>query len=248
MAGCRNRCSAAAQGCAFGIGRAMGLEHDALRGHQAQNDKPGDAEDRQRRAPAERRTQRVAQDRRESVSEIAADPVRAVRVTEPLGRDVRVEDREIRGMEHAVADSHQRGDRIEPVDAGHEARDDRSAGEQAQSAKQHRTGAEAVDGESGRELRDAAREVKNAGERAERRERDVELGAAAAGTSTAAPAGRNATCRGRARSGRSLSHRGGTGRCRAVSKICTVKRACEERCRPPLYLIRGIPIPARGKR
>ncbi len=45
----------------------------------------------------------------------------------------------------------------------------------ARPAEQHRTGADAVDGETGRELGEPARRVEHAGKRPQRRERHVEL-------------------------------------------------------------------------
>jgi hypothetical protein len=93
-----------------------------------------------------------------------------------LRRHVRVEDREVDRMEHAVAEPHQDGDREEPQGAGHQRRGDRPAGEQAQAREQHRPRAEAVDGESAGELRDARADVERADQRAEERPRHVEFG------------------------------------------------------------------------
>ena len=53
--------------------------------------------------------------------------------------------------------------------------DQDAAGKQGQSAQQHRARAEAIDGESGAELADAARDVEHADQRPERREADVEF-------------------------------------------------------------------------
>ena len=131
----------------------------------------------ERETPAERRAEREAHDRRQRIAQVAADAVRAVRVAEPPRRDVGVEDREIGRMEHAVADPHQRDDRKEPADAGNEARDDDAAGGEGEPREEHRAGADAVDGEARRELRDAARRVVDADERAEDRVARAELGA-----------------------------------------------------------------------
>ena len=102
--------------------------------------------------------------------------MRAVRVPKASRRNARVQDREIRGMKDAVADAHQRGDRIKPQYRRRETRDDRSSGEQREPAEQHRTGAEAIDGKSGGELGEPASEIERACQGAQRRVRDVELG------------------------------------------------------------------------
>ena len=60
---------------------------------------------------------------------------------------------------------------------GASAASDGAAGEQPESAQQHRARAEAVDREAGDELRDAARGVEHADQHAEQRPRHVELGA-----------------------------------------------------------------------
>lgn len=90
-------------------------------------------------------------------------------------RDARVEDREIRRVEHAVADTHQHRDRIEPEDARGGAREDRAAREQPESAQEHGTSAVAVDGEARGELGEAAAEIEDSGQRAQRREGDAEF-------------------------------------------------------------------------
>ena len=116
------------------------------------------------------------------------------------------------GMEHAVADAHQRGDRKQPADAGDEAREHRAAGGERQPREQHRARAEAVDGEARRELRDAARRVEDADQRAEDGVARRRTRPAAAETAAAAPAGRSATAGARSRRRRSLWRRGGTSR------------------------------------
>ena len=51
--------------------------------------------------------------------------MRAVRVSEPAWRNVRVEYRKIRGMEDAVAQAHDESERKEPRDIRDETRDER---------------------------------------------------------------------------------------------------------------------------
>ncbi len=94
---------------------------------------------------------------------------------EALWRHARIENRKVRGVEHAVADPHQRGDRIEPEDAGRKTREDRPAGDQAEPPQKHGTRAEAVDGEPGRELGQSAGKIERAGKGAQCRERNVEF-------------------------------------------------------------------------
>ena len=159
------------------VGRAMRGEEAALRREHAQRDEAGHAHARERDAPVERRRQRVAHDRRQRVAQVAADAVRRVRVPEAPRRDVGVEDREVARVEDAVADAHQGHDRKQPVRAGRQPDDRRAAGEQPQTAQQHRTRAETVDREACDELGDAARGIEHADQRAEQRPRHVELGA-----------------------------------------------------------------------
>ncbi len=128
------------------------------------------------RPGAERRAaQRKAHHRRERIAEIAADAVRAVRVAEAARRDVGIENREIGGVKHAVAHTHQRDDREQPRDAGRETRERRPAGEQCQAGQQYRSRPEAVHREAGGELRDVARGVVDADLRCRARVTDAEL-------------------------------------------------------------------------
>ena len=141
-----------------------------------------------------------AHDRRQRVAEVAADAMRRVRVPEAPRRDVRVEDREVGGMEHAVADAHQRDDREQPARRPARATPaTRAAGEQRQAAEQHRPRADAVDGEAGDELGDAARRrrTRRPARRAASTRRRTRR--AAAETAAAARAGRSATARARRR-------------------------------------------------
>ena len=141
----------------------------------AENDEPDGAHHQQRHTPAERRAQSEAHDRRERVTEIPADTVRRIRVAEPARRDVRIEDREIGRVEDAVARAHDRSARKEPPGVRRERRGERAAGEQAETCQQHGACAEPVDDEARRELHEAARDVKYAGDEPEQRPRDVEL-------------------------------------------------------------------------
>ena len=127
--------------------------------------KPSAAHRGERETPSEGRTQREAHDGRDDVAEVAADPVRAVRVAEPPRLDVGVEDREIGWMEDTVADAHQRGDGKEPSDPGREAREHRSAGQQRETGQQNGARSDAIDDESRGELREAARRVEHADQR-----------------------------------------------------------------------------------
>ena len=161
--------------CEVRVLRLVRRQHRALRGEQRERGEADEAEDRERRAPAERGAGAVDDDRRDGVTQVAADAVRAVGVAKPLRRDVRVQDREVGRMEDAVADPHQRGDRIKPGDRRREPGEKCAAGQEPEAAQQHGTRAEAVDREAGGELRRATREIEGTGQRAQRRERDVEL-------------------------------------------------------------------------
>ena len=88
---------------------------------------------------------------------------------------MRVEDREIGRMEHAVADAHHRRERIEPQESRHHPREQRAAADHRQPAEQYAARADAVDHDPRGELREPARRVEHAHQEAERRERHVEL-------------------------------------------------------------------------
>ena len=85
----------------------------------------------------------------------AADAVRRVRVAEPPRRDVRVQDREVGGMEHAVAHAHHSRDREQPADPGRPAKRAACRRPAAPAAEQHGSRTEPVDVEAGGELRQA---------------------------------------------------------------------------------------------
>jgi hypothetical protein len=140
-----------------------------------EHEEAGERHRRERHAPAEERRETEAHDRRRCVADVAADAVRRVCVAEPARRDARVQDREVGGVEHAVAEAHQDDDREQPAHAGHERSEERAAGEQREAGEERGPRAEAVDEEPRGELRDARRRVERAHQRAEQRPRHVEL-------------------------------------------------------------------------
>ena len=156
--------------------RALRSEMDALRRQHSQHEKADDAHHDERPSPAERGAQTEADDRRQRVAEIAADAVHRIGVAEPLGVDVRVQDREIGRMEDAVANPHDRRGGKQPGRARGERCTERSRDQQRHARQQHRTRAEAIDRKSRSELRHAARGIKGSDECAQKRERDVEFG------------------------------------------------------------------------
>ncbi len=161
-------------------------------------------------APAERRAEREAHDRREGVAKVAADSVRAVRMAQPPRRDIGIEDREIRRVEHAIADAHQRDDGKQPADAGHDARDDDPAGGERQPREEHRARAKTIDREA--RQRTARRRSPHSRRRPACRgpHSSFRTRRAAAERAAAARAGRNATSGARSRRRRSPLRRGGT--------------------------------------
>jgi len=135
------------------------------------------AHDRECDAPAERRAEPEADDRRERVAQVATHAVRRIRIAEVPRCHARVENREVAGMENAVADPHHGGKRKQESRIRRERRTHRGRREQSHARQQHRLRAEAIDQEPGRELGDAARDVERADDHPEQGPRHVELGA-----------------------------------------------------------------------
>ncbi len=101
--------------------------------------------------------------------------MRAVGVTKPSCLDVRVEDGEVRGVEYTVANPHDGSERKQPEKAGDHPGQQDAACKQREPRQQHGAGTEAIDGEPGAELADAARDIEHADQRPERGEAHVEF-------------------------------------------------------------------------
>jgi hypothetical protein len=134
----------------------------------AQHGQSRGAQREQRSAPAERAADAVAYDRGERITEAAADTVHAVGVAQAARFDVGVEHGEIRRMEDAVADAHQCHQREKPVDVRNEPGEERAAGQKPDTAQEHRSRTETIDGEAGGELTRTAGNVEHAHQRAQR--------------------------------------------------------------------------------
>ena len=152
------------------------VQRGALGRQDRYRDQAERAAHQERRPPSEGAAESEAHDRRQRVAEAASDAVRAVGMTEPPRVDVGIEHGEVGRMEHPIADAHQDDQRKQPADTGHEPGDERPAGQQAKTGEQHRTGPEAIDGEAGAELADAAGDIHDAQQCAQRRIADAEFG------------------------------------------------------------------------
>src|SRR5689334_3758405 len=148
------------------IGGAVRREDAALAREDAEHHESGDAHYERCDAPSERRAEAETDDRRESVTEVAAHSVCRIRVAESALRDIGIEDREIRWMEHAVACAHQHRARIKPQRIWRKRRSERAADEQRHAGEQHRPRTEAIDDEARHQLHDAACDVKETGDEA----------------------------------------------------------------------------------
>ncbi len=159
------------------VGRALRRQEPLLLRQHAQHDQPDDAHCAQRNAPSERGAQPETHDWRERIAEVAADAVRRIRMTQPPRRHVRIENREVRWVKHAVAGAHDRRAGEQPPGIGRERGGQRAAGQQRQARQQDQPGATAIDEESGGELNEATRDIERADDEPEHRPRDIELGA-----------------------------------------------------------------------
>src|SRR5436309_8569487 len=98
--------------------------------------------------PIEDAGKSVAGNGGERIAEATAEAMRAVGVSQPLGRDAAVQDRKIGWVKHAVAKTHERNNRKEPSHARREAGKQGAAGEQSHAAEQHRARTDAIDHET----------------------------------------------------------------------------------------------------
>ena len=153
--------SAASPPCAAlrRVSAGLDIEQAALRDEEGDHQRAYGSRAQQGAAPAGRAHHGDGVGRRRRIAEVAGDAVPAERVAKALPVHARIQDREIAGMEHAVADAaDQRGHQQHRV-AVREPCNQCASSAEHEPEEQHPARAVAVHREAGRRLADAADHV-----------------------------------------------------------------------------------------